>query len=54
MLSHNGSDSMNVAKILVDVDNDLGIMVTTNFPEENADAAAGEVVEALYRGYAGR
>jgi hypothetical protein len=34
--------------VVVDVDNDLGIIVTTNFPEENADAAAGEVVEALY------
>jgi hypothetical protein len=35
--------------VVVDVDNDLGIMVTTNFREENADAAAGEVVEDLYR-----
>jgi CubicO group peptidase (beta-lactamase class C family) len=54
VLSHNGSNSMNLAKILVDVDNDLGIVVTTNFPEQKADAAAAEVVEALYRGYAGR
>jgi CubicO group peptidase (beta-lactamase class C family) len=54
VLSHNGSNSMNLAKILVDIDNDLGIVVTTNFPEQKADAAAGEVVEALYREYAGR
>jgi CubicO group peptidase (beta-lactamase class C family) len=53
VLSHNGSNSMNLAKILVDVDKDIGIVVTTNFPEEKADAAAAEVVEALYRGYAG-
>jgi CubicO group peptidase (beta-lactamase class C family) len=51
ILSHNGSNSMNLAKILVDVDNDLGIVVTTNFPEEKADAAAAEVSEALYRQY---
>jgi CubicO group peptidase (beta-lactamase class C family) len=53
VLSHNGSNSMNLAKILVDVDKDIGIVVTTNFPEQKADAAAAEVVEALYRGYAG-
>jgi len=54
VLSHNGSNALNLAKILVDVDNDLGIVVTTNFPEQKADAAGAEVVEALYRGYAGR
>jgi CubicO group peptidase (beta-lactamase class C family) len=51
ILSHNGSNSMNLAKILVDVDNDLGIVVTTNFPEAKADAAAADVSEALYRQY---
>jgi CubicO group peptidase (beta-lactamase class C family) len=54
VLSHNGSNSMNLAKILVDIDNDLGIVVTTNFPEAKADAAAAEVVEALYRQYVKR
>jgi len=54
VLSHNGSNSMNLAKILVDVDNDLGIVVTTNFPEQKADAAAAEVVEALYRQFGPR
>ena len=42
VLSHNGSNSMNLAKILVDIDNDLGIVVTTNFPEQKADVAAGK------------
>jgi CubicO group peptidase (beta-lactamase class C family) len=49
VLAHNGSNSMNLAKILVDVDSDLGIVVTTNFPEQKADAAEAEVAEALYR-----
>jgi len=52
VLLHNGSNSMNLAKILVDVDNDLGIVVTTNFPERKADDATAEVAEALYRQFA--
>jgi CubicO group peptidase (beta-lactamase class C family) len=49
VLQHNGSNSMNLAKIMIDVDNDLGVVVTTNFPEQKADEAASEVAEALYR-----
>jgi len=32
VLTHNGSNSMNLAKILVDPDHDLGVVVMTNFP----------------------
>ncbi len=52
MLTHNGSNSLNLAKILVDVPNDLGVVVLTNFPEQKADVAASEVMEALYRQFA--
>lgn len=49
VLTHNGSNSMNLAVILVDPAGDLGIVVATNFPEQRADAAARELVEALYK-----
>ena len=52
VLLHNGSNAMNLAKILVDVDNDFGIVVTTNFPERKADDATAEVAETLYRRFA--
>ncbi|MGA9602331.1 MAG: hypothetical protein WBS22_19140 [Methylocystis sp.] len=40
---------MNFAKILVDRDKDLGVVVLTNFPEKQAEAAAAEAIETLYR-----
>jgi CubicO group peptidase (beta-lactamase class C family) len=49
LLTHNGSNGMNLAVILVDVEQDLGIVVLTNFPEGKAVAAADEVLERLYR-----
>jgi len=49
LLTHNGSNSMNFAKILVDRDKDLGVVVLTNFPEKQAEAAAAEAIETLYR-----
>lgn len=52
MLTHDGSNSMNLAKAVVDVDSDLAIVVTTNFPERKANIGAGEVAEALYRQFA--
>jgi CubicO group peptidase (beta-lactamase class C family) len=52
VLSHNGSNGMNFAKILVDRDQDIGVVVLINFPGKKPDAAAGEVVEALYRRHA--
>lgn len=51
LLTHNGSNSMNLARILVDTDNDLAIVVTTNFPGAEANAAAGEILENLYSKY---
>jgi CubicO group peptidase (beta-lactamase class C family) len=52
VLTHNGSNALNLAKILVDAQNDLGVVVLTNFPEQKADAAASDVMEALYRQFA--
>lgn len=51
VLTHNGSNSLNLATILVDPADDLGIVVTTNFPGEKADAAVLEMAEWLYRRY---
>jgi len=52
VLTHNGSNSMNFAKILVDRDKDLGVVVVTNFPEKQAEAAASEAQETLYKRFA--
>ena len=49
VLTHNGSNGMNFAKILVDRDRDLGVVVLTNYPEKQAEAAAAEAIETLYR-----
>jgi hypothetical protein len=54
LLTHNGSNGMNLAVILVDVEQDLGIVVLTNFPEKKAEAAASEMIERLYREYGGK
>ena len=54
LLSHNGSNSMNLAKILVDVKDDLGIVVATNFPGREADMAASEVEQRLYEQFGGK
>ena len=51
LLTHNGSNGMNFASILVDVDNDLGIVVMTNIAGANADPAAVELTKALYVKY---
>lgn len=52
LLTHNGSNSMNLARIVVDTDRDLAIVVTTNFPGGDANTAAGAVIEYLYTLYA--
>lgn len=52
VLTHNGSNSMNLARILIDADKDLAIVVTTNFPGVAADTATGRVLETLYTRYA--
>ena len=54
VLTHNGSNGMNLAKILVDPAQDLGVVVLTNFPEDKAEAATSEVIERLYREYGGK
>lgn len=51
LLTHNGSNGMNLATILLDTEADLGIVVVTNFPEQKANDAVREVLEALYREY---
>lgn len=45
---------MNLAVILVDVEQDLGVVVVTNFPEGKAVAAADAVLERLYREFGGK
>ncbi len=52
VLTHNGSNSMNFALILVDAEIDLAITTMTNFPGQTADRAAVETAEQLYRRYA--
>jgi CubicO group peptidase (beta-lactamase class C family) len=52
VLTHNGSNSMNLAKIIVDPDHDLGVVVMTNFPGQVAEDATNETIEALYRRHA--
>ncbi len=37
--------------ILVDVDNDIAITATTNFPGDKADAAMLNTIELLYKRY---
>jgi CubicO group peptidase (beta-lactamase class C family) len=54
LLSHNGSNSMNIAKILVDPDLDFSVVVMTNFPGPGADAAAAEVERHLYETFSGK
>ncbi len=51
LLTHNGSNGMNLATILIDTEADLGIVAVTNFPEQKANDAVYEVIEALYREY---
>jgi CubicO group peptidase (beta-lactamase class C family) len=54
VLTHNGSNSMNLAKILVDTDGDVGVVVTTNIAGEKADDATRALMERLYREFAAR
>ncbi len=49
MLEHNGSNSMNFAKVLVDPHRDLGVVVVTNFAPERSEKPTKEVLEVLYR-----
>lgn len=49
LLTHNGSNGMNLATVLIDPENDLGITVVTNFPGEKAEAALRELTRTLYQ-----
>lgn len=51
LLAHNGSNGMNLAKILVDTERDLAVVVLTNIGGKAADAAASAVQQALYERY---
>ena len=53
VLTHNGSNSYNFATILVDVDNDAGIVLMTNIGGVKADDAAKELLGVLYPKYVG-
>ena len=52
VLTHNGSNSMNFAKIVVDVSRDTGVVAMTNFPGTPAEDATNAAIEALYRRFA--
>lgn len=49
LLTHNGSNGMNLAKILVDTDRDLAVVVVTNIGGKPADLAAGKAMGQLYQ-----
>ncbi|MDF2097376.1 serine hydrolase domain-containing protein [Aquibaculum arenosum] len=50
-LMHNGSNGMNLAKILVDPERELSIAVVTNAPGQAADEAAEQALEQLFARY---
>lgn len=54
VLDHNGSNSMNLAKILVDQDRDLGVVVMTNFPGKPAEDTCKDILKTLYVRYAAK
>lgn len=54
LLTHNGSNSMNLAKVLVDTRLDLAVVVMTNYPGPKADSAASDVEQHLYEQFAGK
>ncbi len=52
MLTHNGSNSMNIARLVIDTERDLAVVVLSNFPGQRASTAVGEVMRNLYLEYA--
>lgn len=48
LLTHNGSNGMNLAKILIDPERDLAVVVATNIGGRTADRVAGQMMGALY------
>ena len=49
---HSGSNGLNYALILVDLEADLGVVVATNLPGYRAGAAVQDAVKHLYQAYA--
>jgi CubicO group peptidase (beta-lactamase class C family) len=49
VLIHSGSNGFNLAKILVDTRNDIGVVALTNFPQGKAEDATSETIETLYK-----
>lgn len=52
LLLHNGSNQMNLAKIVIDTQQDLGLVALTNFSGNKAEDALEAVAENLYRQFA--
>lgn len=52
LLLHNGSNQMNLAKIVIDTQQDLGLVALTNFPGTKAEDALEAVAENLYKQFA--
>jgi CubicO group peptidase (beta-lactamase class C family) len=48
ILTHNGSNSMNLAIVFIDPAEDIAIVGATNFPGSRADAALLDLVRTLY------
>jgi len=46
--THNGSNGMNLAKILIDTERDLAVVVAVNIGGRDADLAAGKTMGQLY------
>ena len=51
LVTHNGSNGMNLAKILIDPSADVAVVVAVNVGGRNADLAAGKALGKLYGRY---
>ena len=52
LLVHTGSNNMNLAKIVVDTNSDVGLVAATNFPGAQAEDALNTVTRTLYLQFA--
>ena len=48
LVTHNGSNGMNLAKILIDTEKDVAVVVAVNVGGRDADLAAGKAMGLLY------
>jgi len=48
LVTHNGSNGMNLAKILIDTEKDIAVVVAVNIGGRDADLAAGKAMKLLY------